>query len=63
MTYQSTYLFYEFVKLLEYLNGVLHINVWVSIIQTFQSSEHTQIPLSSDKQGSTAQEILVYHRI
>ena len=39
--------------LLEYLNGVRYVNVWASIIQTFQLFEHTQVPLSSDKRGST----------
>ena len=28
-----------------------YINVWASIIQTFQLSEHTQVPVSSDEQG------------
>ena len=34
--------FAENVSLLEYLNGVLYINVWASIIQNFHLSEHTQ---------------------
>ena len=39
--------------LLEYLNGVLYINEWASIIQTFRLSEHTQGPASSDNRGTT----------
>ena len=35
------------------MNGVLYINVWASIIRTFQLPEHTLIQTSSDKRGST----------
>ena len=37
--------------LLEYLNVFLFINVWALIIQTFQFTECTQAPMSSDKGG------------
>ena len=40
--------FVKSVLLLEYLNEVLYINVWASIIQTF----YYLSPKSSDEQGS-----------
>ena len=51
MTVQLEFLlvFYFF----KYLNVALYINVWALIIQTFQSSKHTEVPVSLDKPGST----------
>ena len=39
--------------LFEYLNGALHVNVWASIIQTFQSIIIPRAQVISDKQSST----------
>ena len=49
MTVQLKCFFETVCILLEYLNVVLYVNVWTSIIQTFQLSEHTRVPMSLDK--------------
>ena len=41
------------------LKEVLYINVWASVIGTFQLSERTQVLMSLDKQGSTVFCIIV----
>ena len=47
MTFQLK-TFLEVCVILEYLNKVLYINVCASNIQTFQLSEHTQVPDKRD---------------
>ena len=51
MTVQLEY-FVKLCVLLKYLNEVLYINVWASIVRIFQLSEHTQVLMGSDKQVS-----------
>ena len=42
-----------FVGSVRFIRVFKYVNVWVSIIQAFQLSEHSQVPMSLDKQGST----------
>jgi len=44
--------FFESVRFIRVFNAALYINVCALIIQTFQLNEHTQVPMSLDKQGS-----------
>ena len=42
-----------------FFNEVLYINVWASIIRTFQLSEHIQVPMSLHKRGSAVHVIKI----